>query len=147
MVRFWDTSALIPVALDAPASGAVRGLLTSDSRTVVWWVTPVECASAVARLRRDGAIDAAGEAHASRVLERLLALSDEVHASASVRGQAIRLVRVHSLRAADALQLGAALAWATGSPVGRELVSLDERLRDAARREGFAVLPGPSARG
>ncbi len=140
-MRFWDTSALIPVALEEPGSRTVRELLSSDSRTVVWWVTPVECASAVARLRRDGVIDAAGEAHASRVLNGLLAPSDQVHASESLREQAIRIVRVHALRAADALQLAAALAWADGAPSARGFVCLDERLRDAARREGFEVLP------
>jgi len=57
-----------------------------------------------------------------------------------VRRQARRLLRVHPLRAADALQLGAAIVWA-GRYEGREFVSLDARLREAARLEGFAVLP------
>ena len=46
----------------------------------------------------------------------------------------------HPLRTADALQLGAALVAADGDPQSLELVTLDRRLADAARREGFPVL-------
>ena len=51
------------------------------------------------------------------------------------------MVKVHDLRAGDAFQLAAALVWAEDAPLGRTLVSLDQRLREAAQREGFAVLP------
>ncbi|MFC1791802.1 hypothetical protein ACFL0I_04985 [Gemmatimonadota bacterium] len=57
--------------------------------------------------------------------------------------RAVRLLRVHALRAADALQLSAALVWA-GSPRGAELVTYDERLALAARLEGFRVVPAPT---
>jgi hypothetical protein len=50
-------------------------------------------------------------------------------------------LRAHPLRAADALQLAAALMWCDEAPTGETLVCLDDRLRDAARREGFAILP------
>jgi predicted nucleic acid-binding protein len=51
------------------------------------------------------------------------------------------LLRVHVLKAADALQLAAARVWA-GDVADGELVTLDERLALAARLEGFRVLPG-----
>ncbi|HET6470416.1 MAG TPA: hypothetical protein VFG38_01165 [Pseudomonadales bacterium] len=50
-----------------------------------------------------------------------------------------RIVRVHVLRAADAFQLAAALTAAVGDPSSVEFVSLDERLIEAAAREGFAI--------
>ena len=59
----------------------------------------------------------------------------------AVKARAKRLLGVHTLRAADALQLGAALTAASDDPLGWDLVCLDERLAEAARREGFAVLP------
>ena len=59
-----------------------------------------------------------------------------------VRRHAERLVESYPLRAADALQLGAALIAAEGDPTNLELVTLDRNLADAAEREGFAVL-GP----
>jgi hypothetical protein len=48
-----------------------------------------------------------------------------------------RVLRVHALRAADALQLAAALLVSEGNPGSLEVVTLDDRLLDAARREGF----------
>jgi len=48
---------------------------------------------------------------------------------------------VHSLRAADSFQLAAALIWAEENPQGLDLVCLDQNLREAAFKEGFAVLP------
>jgi hypothetical protein len=65
-----------------------------------------------------------------------------VSPSSAIRDAAIRLVRVHPLGAADALQLAAALVWAEARPEGREFVVLDRRLGEAAAREGFVVLPG-----
>ena len=51
---------------------------------------------------------------------------------------------VHPLRAADALQLAAALLASDHEPQRMEVVCLDERLSEAARIEGFTVLPQPS---
>jgi hypothetical protein len=51
------------------------------------------------------------------------------------------VLAAHPLRAADALQLAAALVWTGEAAAGEAFVCLDERLRDAARREGFEVLP------
>jgi len=56
-----------------------------------------------------------------------------------VTSLATRLLRLHTLRAADALQLGAALHGAEGQPKGRTVHTLDSRLALAAEREGFAV--------
>jgi predicted nucleic acid-binding protein len=53
----------------------------------------------------------------------------------------MRVLRLHALRAADALQLAAALEW-SGSPAAGVIVSFDERLAQAAAREGFEVEAG-----
>lgn len=60
---------------------------------------------------------------------------------ASAREQAGRALLLHPLRAADALQLAAALVWSRGQVAGHHFVCLDQRFREAARREGFTVLP------
>jgi hypothetical protein len=44
------------------------------------------------------------------------------------------------VRAADALQLGAALVASGGFPGGLEVVTLDRRQAEAAEREGSRVL-------
>ncbi len=64
----------------------------------------------------------------------------EIEPSEIVRESAMRFLGVHPLRAADALQLGAAFAAAEGRPASLRLVTLDESLADAARKEGFALI-------
>ena len=81
---------------------------------------------------------------ASDALVALEALTEgwqEVLPTSQVRKTAKRLVRVHPLRAADAPQLAAALTALDGSSASGALVCLDDRLTDAARREGLQVLP------
>ena len=117
----------------------MRAIAEEDPVMCVWWATEVECVSALARLEREGFLT---EAAISTALERLDALAEswnEVQPVAAVRGTARRLLRVHPLRAADAFQLAAAVVVAEGQPKSLEVVTLDDRLAAAARREGFAV--------
>jgi predicted nucleic acid-binding protein len=88
-------------------------------------------------------IGALGLDAANRCLERwhLLAASwHEVLPSDSVRTTAQRLLRVHVLGAADALQLAAATVAAEHEPASLEFLSLDDRLLEIASREGFRTL-------
>lgn len=64
---------------------------------------------------------------------------DEVEPSATCRRLAKRMLRVHSLRAADSLQLAAALVAADHDPASLQVVSLDQRLNDALYQEGFLL--------
>jgi predicted nucleic acid-binding protein len=64
----------------------------------------------------------------------------EIWDAAATRLHAERIVMDYPLRAADALQLGAPIVAADGDPQSLELVTLDNRLAEAARREGFPVL-------
>lgn len=139
-MRFWDSSAVIPLCLAEQATATVRGLLDHDSEMTVWWGTLVECWSAFARLRREGTLDLSGEAAARAVVQGLRESWHEVQPVEEVRQQAGRLMRVHPLRASDALQLGAALVW-TGSLGSGVFVTLDQRLRTAAMLEGLVTLP------
>lgn len=139
-MRFWDSSAIVPLLVAEPSRERLLDALDQDSIMVVWWGTPVECTSALARREREGSL---GVTETTTALERLRALTmawQEVLPSESVRGVAQRLLRVHPLRAADALQLAAALLAAEREPVSLEFVSLDERLNAAAQREGFRLL-------
>src|SRR5206468_767739 len=97
--------------------------------------------SVVARLVREGRLDAAAQAQARTDLRHLFEMAGQVAPTEEVRTRAERCLMAHPLRAADALQLGAALVWAGDNTAGQEFVSLDARLRDAALREGFTVLP------
>lgn len=140
-MKFWDSSALVPLLIVEPAREALLNLIDTDGELIVWWGSPVECVSAIARRERAGEM---GVVAANDAIRRLHALSPtwvEVSPSIQVRHMAERLLRVHALRAADSLQLAAALAVAEQKPEVLGMVCLDERLSTAARREGFDVLP------
>ena len=127
---------MVPLLLQQPQTKRVRHLLEEDDELVVWWGSAVECASAIARLHRDGHLSAAAERDARSLLNVLRKSWFEVQPGDAVREQAMRLLRVHALRAADALQLAAALEWAGAPPEGG-FVTFDDRLLEAAQREGF----------
>jgi uncharacterized protein len=138
-LRFWDSSAIVPLIVAEASTDSVQAIAGEDPAMCVWWGTEIECVSAVARLERE---DALAETAMIAALERLDLLAEawnEVQPVAAVRGTARRLLRVHPLRAADALQLAAAVFAAEGVPASLDLVTLDERLAAAARREGFVV--------
>lgn len=65
----------------------------------------------------------------------------EVSPASELRDRAVRLLDLHPLSAADALQLAAALDWCEERTTGAGFVCLDQRLRAAAMREGFDVYP------
>ncbi|HET7273634.1 MAG TPA: hypothetical protein VFI91_00550 [Longimicrobiaceae bacterium] len=48
-MRFWDSSAVVPLCVDQPMSAVSRELLDEHGEMVVWWGTTVECASAFTR--------------------------------------------------------------------------------------------------
>lgn len=140
-MKFWDASALIPLCVSDPSAATVRPLAREDGEIAAWWGTAVECCSALSRLHRQGPLTASDLARARHLLDRLAEGWSEVAPVPEVRAQAIRLLGLHPLRAADALQLAAAFVWADRRPWGDHFVCLDARLREAARAEGFIVLP------
>jgi len=140
-MRFLDRSALVALCVDEPTSVAMRALLDRDPMIVAWWSTRIECIAGLLRRSREGSLTVSGVSQARAVL-RALALSwVEVNPSEAVRGAAERALASHDLRAADAMQLAAALVWTDGDASGAGFVSFDARLREAALREGFDVLP------
>lgn len=139
-MRFWDSSAVFPLLLDEPGSAGVEELYGSDPHQTVWCLTEVELTSAIARRIRQGMPpEDAGKAR--KRLQTLVERWEEVAALQSVRTRALRLLETHPLRAADALQLAAAIVLCDERTDGLPFVCLDDRLADAARKERFPVLP------
>jgi predicted nucleic acid-binding protein len=139
-VKFWDASAIVPLLVAEGSTRRLQALAAKDSAMLVWWGSAIECISALARLERDGALSARAMTLALQRLRQLSAGWHEVDPSDEIREAAARFLRVHALRAADALQLAAAFAAAERRPTSLEIVTLDDRLANAARKEGFAVL-------
>jgi uncharacterized protein len=139
-VRFWDASAIVPLLVAEASTRRLQALAASDPNMLVWWGSGVECVSALARVERDGMLDARAAVVAFERLKQLAAGWHEVDPSEIVRETAMRFLRVHPLRAADALQLAAAVIAAEQRPASLEMITLDDRLAGAARKEGFAVI-------
>lgn len=139
-MRYWDSSAIIPLLVAETTSAHMREIHSADPAIATWWGTPVECVSALARLERDGALTPAGLGGSITRIRHAVPSWTEVSPSDDVREQAIRLLRVHQLRAADAVQLAAAIVAAEFQPSTLEFVTLDRIQGIAADKEGFRVL-------
>ena len=135
---FWDASAIVPLCVGQPGSGFARKALRNKS-IAVWWGTPLETTSAFARLSRAGELDQRQFQMAMTRLAALRLMWIEVQPSEGLRELAEELIQRHPLRAADALQLAAAVIWSRRHPRKRAFVCLDGGLMDAASKEGFSV--------
>ena len=139
-MRYWDASALVPLILRQSRSTDMERLLEADAELVTWWGTAVECYSALMRLVREGTLPRPALPAAENRLRLLRQAWDEILPEDACRRMAERMLRVHPLRAGDALQLAAALVAAEHEPERLPMVCLDARLAAAARIEGFTVL-------
>lgn len=142
-MKFWDASAIVPLLMTEPTTKTVQALAEKDPAMLVWWSTEVECASAIARLEREGALDESAVTEAFDRLKQLANAWHEVDPSDPIREASVRFLRVHPLRAADAVQLAAAFIAAERRPSSLEVITLDDRLAVAARKEGFVLIQVP----
>ena len=137
---FWDSSALVPLCIRQSVTPRVIALYhTYDA--VVWWATPIEIAGALARLRRMKQISPSDWTKARQLANVLADSWSVIQPSGSVRARAIHLVDGYDLRAADALQLAAALEWSQDAARGRVFLTADLKLREAAALNGFEAEP------
>lgn len=139
-MRYWDASALVPALFEEPGSDLVSAWLAADESVCTWALTGVELASAIERRARAGVLTSGQRRAAHALAQDLASAATEVLDVEAVRVRAVRLLARHSLRAADAMQLAAALIVADGGFAGLPFVCLDRRLADAASREGLDVL-------
>lgn len=133
---FWDTSALVPLCVRQSITPRVIALYKSHD-VVVWWATPVEIASAIARLVRMRLLDSGDCAKSRRLAKGLADSWSVIQPSDALRTRAACLVDRYDLRAADCLQLAAALEWCEDAPQGRIFLTADRKLREAAALSGF----------
>ena len=136
---FWDASALVPLCVHQAKSAAAKQLYERH-QVVVWWATPVEITSAVARLLRMKSIGPLDRSSALRIVSVLSETWSVIEPSTSLRARAQELVLTYDLRAGDSLQLAAALQWCGERPQGMKFLSADTRLFEAAMLSGFDAL-------
>lgn len=140
-MKFWDSSAIVPLVVSECETATCKHLLEKDPDMIVWAFTVTEVLSAIHRKIREGTLP---HKELPSIRERLSNLQEgwsEVIQLEVVRQKANRLLAIHPLRAADSLQLAAALVASDDQPEGEEMVTFDKNLADAARREGFRVIP------
>ena len=87
-MKFWDSSAIVPLLVDESASEIMRELLKADSEMVVWWASRTECLSALHRRMREGNIKAAEETQVQNILWALSGAWAEILPSDFVRQRA-----------------------------------------------------------
>jgi predicted nucleic acid-binding protein len=146
-VRFWDSSAIVPLLVQQAASDEVRAAYVSDPGMVVWWGTRLECASALARLRQMGLLDEDGRRSGGSALQDMCSTWTEIEPTAELRELARSMLDKYELTTGDALQLAAANCASQPAPESLEFLSLDKRLLDAAGREGFRLVLSSAAGG
>jgi len=139
-MRYWDSSALVPLIIEEIRTKKCEELLQSDPQIVTWWLSKVECTSAFCRLQRDDIIDENQLRLALTDLTTLWRGIAEILPVEMFRTTATRLLRVHPLKAADSMQLAAAILAAGEERNGLEFISFDERLLIAADKEGFSCV-------
>jgi predicted nucleic acid-binding protein len=133
---FWDTSALVPLCVRQDITpGAIALYKVHDA--VVWWATPVEIASALARLVRMKQLNPSDWTKARKLAKRLADSWSVIQPSDALRAKSVQLVDRFDLRAADSFQLAAALEWCEDAPQGQVFLTADQKLREAALLSGF----------
>jgi predicted nucleic acid-binding protein len=135
---FWDASALVPLCVHEGTSRQAQSNLRKFF-PVVWWGSLIEVHSAIARLHRLGNLRDPEKQGAVSRLDLLCRGWREVVPGDPVRDLARRLLDTHELRAADSLQLAAALTWCQQRPTKRDFICADQRLSKAATATGFTV--------
>ena len=104
-------------------------------------MTKIEVFSALCRRLRDRSIGQESFDTAARRMNDFFETVYEIVAIPRVKARALRLLRVHPLRAADSLQLAAVLIATEENTDRLPIMCFDERLTTAARLEGFQVNP------
>jgi len=137
---FWDASALVPLCVRQGVTPRAI-LLYKTYDPVVWWSTPVEIASALARLVRMNQLDTRDWAKAAKLAGSLATWWSVIQPSDALRATSMQLVDRYDLRAGDAFQLAAALEWCEYAPDRRIFLTTDQKLREAALLSGFDAKP------
>lgn len=140
-MKFWDASAVVPLLLTEKQSDYCLQILKDDQDVLLWCLSRVEVVSAMTRRLSEQSLTF-GEFQSAKIrLQHILEGAYQITALEKVMNRAVRLLEVHPLRAADACQLASVLVATQEDPDRVSLICLDERLKEAAIKEGFVVNP------
>ncbi len=140
-MRIWDSSAIVPLLILERETEQCIKAFKSDSDVIVWTMSKVEVFSALCRRFRQNGINEGVFDSAKKRIDGFFDAAFEIVSVPKVKERALRLLQIHSLKAADALQLAAALIVTQEVPAKLTFMSFDEQLNIAAKREGFIINP------
>lgn len=138
-MNFWDTSALVPLFVQEKSTGPVADRYEKMPAILAAHHAVTECASAFCRLEREGKLSPVQLADILENLHEESRTWNRVQMSSSLERCAIRCLRIHPLRAMDALHLASALMITADNPRACVFHTLDVRLSEAAAKEGFPL--------
>jgi uncharacterized protein len=137
-MRFWDSSAIVPALIQQHSTKRVLELIAEDKNIVVSWLTYFECYSALTCLEREGLSTDEFE-RSSNLLDQLKLSWITILQSDKLAREVRRVLRIHPLKCADAIQLGSALVASNTISDRIEFCCLDAQLSLAARKEGLTI--------
>ncbi len=140
-MKFWDASALVPLLVPEQQSDYCLQILKSDQEVLLWCLSRVEVISALTRRLRDQSLSFDQFQTAKTRLQEILESAYQITALDKVMNRAVRLLEVHPLRSADACQLASSLVVTQEDPLRLPMICFDERLKEAAMKEGFVLNP------
>lgn len=140
-MNFWDSSALVTLLIKEEKTKEVLDLFEKSDAILIWTLSPVEVCSTIHRLIRMGHLATERAEKVFRHWDELKNKFQLIQNIELVKSRALRVLRNHPLKAADSLQLAAALIACLEHPEGHSFVCLDTKLAAAASKEGFEVLP------
>ena len=108
MIAYFDTSALVPLLVDEPASASCRHLWESADEVVTCRLSYVEAAAALAQARRLDRITAPAQAEALRLLDELWSQLAIVEFDSDLMHRAADAAHRSALRGYDAVHCAAA---------------------------------------
>jgi uncharacterized protein len=135
-----ESSAVVAWLLGEESGHSVREVLQHAEIVMASDLTLVECDRVLIRAVTTGEID---EARAADLRAHLNAAASHWHlwrVNPDIVGRARHPFPAEPIRALDAIHLASALAVRSAVP-GVELLSLDDRIRRAAKQLGFRVQP------
>jgi len=137
---YWDTSALFAFVIAEKHSGQIRDQVAKQgvSATYTAIITPLEFESAIQRRLSERTLNLREADRARLFGVDFRKRAYLVPLDQNALDTALHLQKIYGLRPGDAIQLASA-RLGTDNPSRVRFLCLDERLTEAAKREGFQV--------
>jgi predicted nucleic acid-binding protein len=140
LILYADTSALVKLVVTEEGSDTMRDAVDASERLTSSVLAYIELRAAMAAAFRDGRIAAKRRDDVVLALEQLWGTVSEIAVGDPVLRSVGDMAEHHELRACDAVHL-ASLSL-IGHHEATTFACWDKELRTAARRLGFALVPG-----